>query len=507
MSARRPAVDDAAARSAARTTRGVLGALLAAGVALRFYRLDAQSLWLDELWTAVAGDPRLPLDRWLTVWVLPDVHPPLYQFLVRQWQVVAGNGELSLRLPSALLSAGLVVLVPLVQRWTPVTRQPLALAAWFACSTGAVLYAREARAYALLLLLAAAATLLGVAIGRRMERGERVGRPVAALAAIVVVAEYSHYFGALVGGGVFGALCLFAVKRDPRYLARLAAAGTATLAVLAPWLAMHLPYLSEKSGGYFWIQNNWSVSFPDAAGYAAGTPAMFVAAVAAAAAAAGLRRPALGRAQCFVPLVMLCLMAVAALAVSLHTPVVTPRNLLVLMPPFYLLVIASFDGLLAARRPVLRIAGAALPAALIAASLGFAFQNVLLQAKDDWRAAGAYIASLPGCRDAPLPVNFWPPQVYAYYLPEPYREGLLPVTVQSMEAPPPRFAAAGRDQCPLVLWSAHMTGDGVVRRTLRALDLSARDVVIRRFRGHLLVLDRPGTPAGRSGAMSVFGDG
>lgn len=472
-----------------RAAAHLLGALLIAGLLLRFYRLEDQSFWLDELWTVVAGDPRLSMGRWLADWVLPDVHPPLYQLLVRQWQSIAGNSELSLRLTSALFSAGLVLMVPLVQRWTPVTRQPLALAAWFACSTGAVVYAREARAYALLLLLAAAATLLGAAIARRMDRGEDIRRPLVVLAAAVVVAEYSHYFGALVAGGVFGALGLFALQRDRRYLPPLALTGVLAVGALVPWLVVHLPYLQAKTGGYFWIQNNWSVTFPDAASYAAGAPWVFLVICAAAAAVLGRRPHVLRRPQCFVPLVMFCLMTAAAVVISLHTPVVTPRNLMILIPPFYLIAIASCDALLEEGSRSLRVAGMAAPVLAVAVNLGFTANRVVNEEKDDWRAAAGYIASLPGCRGAPLPVNFWPREVYAYYLPGSYRDHLVPVTVQSLERAPRSLSTAAADDCALVLWSAHMTGDRILRSTLEVLDLERGDVAVREFRGHLVILD------------------
>lgn len=490
---------DTVVTSASRAAAWLLAILLVTGAALRFYRLGEQSFWLDELWTAVASDPGLSLERWLTVWVIPDVHPPLYQFLARGWQAVAGGSESSLRLMSVLFSGALVAIVPLVHRWVlPVTRQPLALAAWFACSTGAVLYAREARAYALLVLLAAVATLLGAAIARRMERGEAIALPVVALGATIVTAEYSHYFGALVGGGVFGALWLFSLYRDRRYLATLTLAGVLSIAALLPWLLFHAPYLQGKTGGYFWIQNNWSATLPAAADYAAGAPALFLV-ICAAVALILVRHPYLpGRPAYFLPLVMIGLIAVAALGISLHTPVITPRNLMILVPPFYLLVMVSFDALLEERSRLLRTAGILAPVLVVAVNLGFTIDHVAKERKDDWRGTAAYVAALPGCRDAPLPVNFWPPQIYAYYLPAQQRSNLVPVNVQSLDRAPRRMLDAASDACPLVLWSAHMTGDRIVRETLELLGRTERDVVVRRHRGHLLILDknRTGRPQG-----------
>ncbi|HZD25015.1 MAG TPA: glycosyltransferase family 39 protein [Alphaproteobacteria bacterium] len=468
----------------------LLAVMLAAGLLLRFYHLGTESLWLDELWTAATSDPSLTLGQWLNHWVLKDVHPPLYALLMREWQLAFGNSEFSLRLPSALASLALVASVPLVQRWTPVLRAPLVLAAWLACSVGAILYAREARAYALLLLSTTVATLLGVAIAARLQRGEPVRGAAWLLAGIVTIAEYSHYFGALAGAGLFGALLLFAAGQRRSAIPGLLLPGLVAVAVLLPWLVFHAAHVAGKTGGNFWITNNWKSDFGGAATFLAGSPAASLI-VAAAAAAVLVTRPHLLRApDCFVPLVSMVLILLGAVAVSLHTPVITERNLLILLPPFYVLATAVAADVASDRHGGARIGAHLAMLLVVAGNLAFAVHQVATSHKDDWRAAAAEVAALPGCGGAPLQVYFWPAEIYAYYLPSGYRGKLRPVALDPSPYIPPRRLRQPAGRCPLILWSGHMVAPALVGGIARRLGFSRQRIVVRRTQGNMLLLDR-----------------
>lgn len=467
-----------------------LAVMLAAGVLLRFYRLDGQSLWLDELWTAAVSDPRLPLEVWLRDWILTDVHPPLYFYMLREWRRVFGDGETSLRLMSAVMSVGVVATVPLVQRWTQAVRQPLVLSAWLACSVGAILYAQEARPYALLLLLTTAATLLAVAAAVRMQRNEAVLGPVCGLAGIVVVAEYSHYFGALMGAALFGALTLFAALKHRRYFWHALLPGIVAGGILLPWLLFHSPHMADKFGGNFWVTNDWSRTFPELAGLTAGSEIVFLVVAAAIAGVLVARPGLLGRPDCFVPLVAMVLMLVGAGLISVHTPVITPRNLLILVPSFYVLATTTLAE--AATMADGRAVGAAQVAAMaiVALSLASAARHLATDTKDEWRQAAAEIETLPGCSETTLQVYYWPEQLYAYYLPPSYRDRLRTVSVTSDEPLARGPIAAPTGACPLVLWAGHIIGEHLVKEVAQRLGVARGDLLVMETKGHMLILDR-----------------
>src|SRR5581483_7790592 len=84
--------------------------LFAAGLALRVYRLGAQSLWLDEggTWAEVTGQgwAKLLADLWST-----NAAYPLYHLLLKGWVALVGDSEWALRFPSALSGAVAVVAI------------------------------------------------------------------------------------------------------------------------------------------------------------------------------------------------------------------------------------------------------------------------------------------------------------------------------------------------------------------------------------------------------------
>jgi hypothetical protein len=88
-----------------------------------------------------------------------------------------------------------------------------------------------------------------------------------------------------------------------------------------------------------------------------------------------------------------------------------------------------------------------------------------------------------------LPVNFWPAEIYAYYLPVPYRQNLMPVSVQTPDTAPRYLSEATFTECPLLLWSGHMTHEGVIQKAVTQLGMTRQEIVIHRLKGHLLILD------------------
>ncbi len=139
---------------------GALGLALvfAAGAALRFATLDAQSLWYDEAVTAKL----LQMDLPGMLGAIPDSEstPPLYYALAWLWTQVWGTGEVGLRSLSALFGAATIVAAWALARRLGGARAGLAAAALVAFNPMLVWFSQEARAYALLALLGALSALL-----------------------------------------------------------------------------------------------------------------------------------------------------------------------------------------------------------------------------------------------------------------------------------------------------------------------------------------------------------
>ncbi len=63
----------------------------------------AYSYWSDELWSVAAS--RADWGGLLHDWLIPDLHPPLYQALLKLWIGVFGTGEPATRSLSFLIAA------------------------------------------------------------------------------------------------------------------------------------------------------------------------------------------------------------------------------------------------------------------------------------------------------------------------------------------------------------------------------------------------------------------
>ena len=99
----RPNSDGAADRTVA---VACFGLACAVGLAFAFVGLDTHSLWFDELFTARLLEPTpgtTPFAR-----IATDVHPPVYLFILSAVTRPVGDGEIGLRLLSAIAACGAV---------------------------------------------------------------------------------------------------------------------------------------------------------------------------------------------------------------------------------------------------------------------------------------------------------------------------------------------------------------------------------------------------------------
>jgi len=197
----------------------LLATLLVAGF-LRFDGLGEPSLWLDEilhhgLTTKAAAAP-----WWQWITGLEAENGPLY-YATQLAARVAGSGEFAARLPAALF--GLAAVLIIGSRNDKVSG---AAAILLALSPLHVYYSREARPYALLVLLTAG---LVVTLLR--------GRSLAAAVLLLLAMTYTAAVAApvLAAAAMTAALCALLDREKRRWYATVAAAA-ALLAALSPLL-------------------------------------------------------------------------------------------------------------------------------------------------------------------------------------------------------------------------------------------------------------------------------
>jgi mannosyltransferase len=206
-----------------------LAGLFTLALALRLYRLDAQSLWLDEggTWGEVTGRTGKGWLALLAELFSPDAGYPLYHLLLKAWVGLAGDTEWALRLPSAVTGAAAVVAIYLAavevgrERGSadgPLRWRALFPAVFVGLSPFALWHAQDAKAYSLLLLVAA---LKLWALLRALRREER--RAWLLVLALALVSLFVHRLALL---GTAGAALTYALTRTPAEGTRQVVGGT-----------------------------------------------------------------------------------------------------------------------------------------------------------------------------------------------------------------------------------------------------------------------------------------
>ncbi|MBC8163088.1 MAG: DUF2723 domain-containing protein, partial [Roseiflexaceae bacterium] len=205
-------------------------ALVGLGFALRLYRLDAQSLWLDEggTWAEVT---RQSWGFLLADLMRPTAAYPLYHLLLKGWIAIVGDSEWALRLPSALAGTALVLVTVLaateVHRHGKNARYRLILPTLLAAiSPYALWHAQDAKVYSLLMLVVALMLWAGLRYCRLQIANYRLRwRSLALVLAISVVSLFVHRLALLPAAGLLLALGITAGRTRPTIRTRFEAPG------------------------------------------------------------------------------------------------------------------------------------------------------------------------------------------------------------------------------------------------------------------------------------------
>lgn len=198
-------------------------------------------MWFDEAISAWFASLSVP-----SLWdaLVQDVNPPLYYLLLHLW-LPLGQGDGWLRLPSALCGTATVIVTALLGRALFGARVG-ALAGLFTALTPFLIdMSQEARAYALLSLLASASRLL-------LVHALRVGGwywPGYALVTTLALYTHNYAFFLVLGEAVYLALAMVAGRRW-QWWPWLALGLVGVL--LVPWLPTLIRQVGTVRGDY-WI--------------------------------------------------------------------------------------------------------------------------------------------------------------------------------------------------------------------------------------------------------------
>jgi len=221
---------------------------LLAGIFVSTFKLASPySYWADELYSVTASNESLiSLHRIL----LSDLHPPLYQLLLKGWIIVFGDGEFSTRSLSWLFAVATIY--PL---WKFSKNYGVV---YFVCSLAVLstnvlftFYANESRPYAMELFFA---TLVSTYYFTEINERVSLKFLIACLAL-----SLSHYFGLILVGVILG-FRLFESRTDRVNAFKIL--GTGVIAGLWPLHHALNGAILGKTGGNFSIKlNGYTDSF------------------------------------------------------------------------------------------------------------------------------------------------------------------------------------------------------------------------------------------------------
>ena len=168
-----------------------LTAAVLLGAVLAFLDSGRAPFWRDEAHSATIANRTLP--GTLHVLRVREANMGLYYLLLNVWERIGGTSETWIRAFSALAALAAIPVAAMVAE--RLVNRPFAMISAFLLATNPwfVIYAREARAYGLTLLLTATATLLFL---RAVERGNAARYVAYGLA--VSAAEYSQLLAVLI---------------------------------------------------------------------------------------------------------------------------------------------------------------------------------------------------------------------------------------------------------------------------------------------------------------------
>ncbi|WP_198969157.1 glycosyltransferase family 39 protein [Xylophilus sp. ASV27] len=236
----------------------IIIAIILLAAALRFYHIDAFSLWEDELFsvaTATQSGPwygpfeagksmqKLQLTDNFWTWKFSDPHPPLFEMLLVVWIKLFGTSDFALRSLTASLGVGTLLSVFALPR-TITAPGRIVYVALLAASAPLLIYSQDVRNYSLGAFLSA---WMFAFLLRQMdedEAGLRAGRPHFLLLAAGGLLALTHYYG-LIMTLSFAAIMTLRV-RSIRAFCRASASWLLALVPIGIYIALGWAGIATK---------------------------------------------------------------------------------------------------------------------------------------------------------------------------------------------------------------------------------------------------------------------
>ena len=224
--------------------------VIAIAVFLRFYHIDFQSLWYDEVHSTNGADPDLSFGE-IVEYSRTD-QPPLFFLILHYCFKIFGFNDLVARSVVAVIGVTGVVAMFFLGKEIKDVNLGLISALLTAVNFFHISYSQEVRFYSLLFLLSAFSFFYFI----RTLKNFRV-LDIALYTVCISAAIYTHYYGmVLLGAQVLVYLIFFILKPGKKIFYTGLVSGSLILVIILPWLPQ---YFSDNQIANFWIE---PVSFP-----------------------------------------------------------------------------------------------------------------------------------------------------------------------------------------------------------------------------------------------------
>jgi uncharacterized membrane protein len=145
----------------------LVAAVVLAGLCLRLYHLGFQSLWLDEIHTAIESDQAYRQGSLLNMLLHVDQQPPLFFLLEQAAIFFLGNTESALRLVPVLAGTASIWAMYRLSRELSGKKTGLYAALFMTVNAFCIHYSQEARPYSLALFFSILSWLYFVRLVRQ----------------------------------------------------------------------------------------------------------------------------------------------------------------------------------------------------------------------------------------------------------------------------------------------------------------------------------------------------
>ncbi len=397
----------------------ILGFIILAAAFLRFYNLDEESFWNDELATQQTASQKNAAGI-IDFLEVEDVHPPLYYFLVHFIDNNIGDSEFLYRLPSVIFGIFAVWGVFLIGRKLYSDTEALIASAFMAVMHMPLYFSREARFYSMLLCLVIFSVYFYLGLLEGIKTGRPKIRDVILYILTAILASYTHYFGLLFVfiQGVYLVIYSLKIKRSVKLV----------MVIYLVLLLLFLPNLPlmyrQTQYGSIYI-NAPGIIFPAKLLYHLFGPSYIITIVLTLPVliylVRQLQKKKLFRDKnslTFNPDLFILLWIISPIAAGyiisyILNPVLEPKNMIIIMPAVYLLLARSVTGL--AKNAMLQAAVALVLTAGILWYLLVIYNYYGEPHKEQFREAAAFAAENSGGRTLPVIAFTWKKSYLDYY--------------------------------------------------------------------------------------------